>query len=180
MRIGWIFAALLAASPLQAQHMDHAAHVGHGAQSGAEATETGQAAFAAIQEIVAILEADPHTDWSKVNIGALRAHLVDMENVTMRAKVRPLPIAGGMAFQVTSDDPDVVASIQRMVVAHAAVMNGVNGLRMKASVRPYGAMLGVEGNEDRIKGLGFFGIMATGMHHQAHHLSIARGLNPHH
>ena len=36
-------------------------------QSGA-AREPGQAAFAAIQEIVALLDADPSTDWSKVNI----------------------------------------------------------------------------------------------------------------
>ena len=32
-----------------------------------------------------ILEADPTTDWSKVNIGALREHLIDMDEVTMRA-----------------------------------------------------------------------------------------------
>src|SRR5665213_2414926 len=44
-------------------------------------TQPGQSAFAAIQEIVAILEADPKTDWSRVNIEALRQHLIDMDNV---------------------------------------------------------------------------------------------------
>lgn len=49
--------------------------------------ETGQSAFAAIQEIVAMLEADPKTDWSKVDIEALRQHLIDMNNVTLGAVV---------------------------------------------------------------------------------------------
>jgi hypothetical protein len=182
MRFGWILAPLLLATPMQAQHMNHADHSGghSNAQASTQASETGQGAFAAIQEIVAILEADPHTDWSKVDIDALRAHLVDMDNVTMHAKVKEIAIKGGVAFQVVSEDPEVIGSIQRMVVAHAAVMNGVNGLEMKGSARPYGALLGVEGDVDRIKGLGFFGIMATGMHHQAHHMAIARGGNPHH
>lgn len=37
--------------------------------------ETGQSAFAAIQEIVTKLEADPATDWSKIDIESLRQHL---------------------------------------------------------------------------------------------------------
>ena len=40
------------------------------APGSAATTEAGQIAFAAIQEIVAILEADPQTDWSKVDIDA--------------------------------------------------------------------------------------------------------------
>ncbi len=34
--------------------------------------EAGQSAFAAIHEIVVMLEGDPKTDWSKVDIDALR------------------------------------------------------------------------------------------------------------
>ena len=45
-------------------------------------TMPGQDAFGAIQEIVRILEADPKTDWSKVNLEALRQHLIDMKDVT--------------------------------------------------------------------------------------------------
>ena len=41
-------------------------------------TMPGQDAFGAIQETVSLLEADPATDWSKVNIAALREHLIDM------------------------------------------------------------------------------------------------------
>ena len=58
-----------------------------GTQSGAagQPTMPGQEAFGTIQEVVQILEADPTTDWSKVNIAALREHLIDMNEVTLRA-----------------------------------------------------------------------------------------------
>ena len=82
-------------------------------------TQPGQSAFAAIQEIVAILEADPKTDWSRVNIEALRQHLIDMDNVTLRAAVAMEPIEGGARFTVTGAGP-VRDSIRRMVAAHAA------------------------------------------------------------
>ena len=55
----------------------------HGMMGGI--SSPGQAAFGAIEEIVQKLEADPATDWSKVNIGALREHLIDMNEVTLRA-----------------------------------------------------------------------------------------------
>lgn len=47
-----------------------------------------QSAFAALAEIVAILESDPHTDWSSVSIDTLRTHLVDMEQLTLSSVVR--------------------------------------------------------------------------------------------
>ena len=53
----------------------------HGGE-GLVPTMPGQEAFGTIQEIVRMLEADPATDWSKVNIGALREHLIDMDEVT--------------------------------------------------------------------------------------------------
>lgn len=182
MKLIMVLVMAMLAGPVSAQHAGHGSggHDSHGTQSSTVApVQPGQSAFAAIQEIVEILRADPMTDWAQVDIDGLRAHLVDMDNVTLRAKVQRQPIKGGMAFLVSSEDPEIIASIQRMVVAHAQVMNGVDGLNMRASQRPYGAMLGVVGDEDRIKGLGFFGLMATGMHHQAHHLAMARGGHPH-
>lgn len=184
MRAVLVTGMLTLAAPGWAQHMVHGDHQMHSGpmppETGAlTAVETGQSAFAAIQEIVEILRADPDTDWTKVNIDALRQHLVDMDNVTLRAVVTSQPIEGGMAFLVSSEDAGVVGSIRRMVLAHAAMMDGVDGMRMRAVERPYGAMLGVEGDVTQITGLGFFGLMATGMHHQAHHLAIARGTNPH-
>jgi len=79
------------------------------------ATRAGQDAFTAIQEVVEILTADPKTDWSKVNIDALRQHLIDMNNVTLNAQVTNVPIDGGMIFALTGDGP-VRDSIRRMTM----------------------------------------------------------------
>lgn len=142
--------------------------------------EGGQSAFAAIQEIVEQLMADPETDWSRVDIEAVRQHLIDMDHVTMRAQVVAREIDGGARFEATSEDPAVTASIRAMVPAHAATMNGVEGWTMRAEEMPGGAVLTVTGNDPvRIRALGFIGVMTVGMHHQAHHLALATGLNPH-
>jgi len=144
--------------------------------------EGGQAAFAAIQEIVTMLDADPGTDWSKVNIEALREHLVDMDNVTLHAHATSEGIEGGVRFLVTGDGP-VVGSIRRMVFAHARTMNGVGGWTYAAAEIPNGAALTVKVSDPRdivqVKALGFIGVMAKGSHHQMHHLMIATGRDPH-
>src|SRR6266849_4305163 len=49
----------------------------------------GQDAFGSIAEIVRLLEADPATDWSRVDLERLRQHLVDMNEVVLRAAVKP-------------------------------------------------------------------------------------------
>ena len=50
-----------------------------------------------------MLEADPNTDWSKVNVEALRQHLIDMDHVTMRSEVAQRVVPGG--FRWTSPEP---------------------------------------------------------------------------
>lgn len=144
--------------------------------------ETGQAAFAAIQEIVAKLEADPRTDWSKVNIEALRQHLIDMNEVTLGATVAVETQGGGRTFVVTGDG-DVVGSIQRMVMGHATTMSGKNGWTMIAKATSKGATVFVKppGPEllTKLDSLGFIGLMTMGMHHQEHHWMIATGYAPH-
>lgn len=161
------------------QHMMPMMH-GHEAGAGAP-VQAGQGAFAAIQEIVGILEADPKTDWSKVNIDALRQHLVDMNNVTIGANVKSIPTDDGMRFEATGDE-SVRASIRRMVTAHVAAMNGMDGWTFEAAEIDGGAALTVHSplaGRNKLRGLGFFGVLTLGMHHQMHHLMIARGGNPH-
>jgi hypothetical protein len=73
-------------------------------------------------------------------------------------------------------------SIQRMVLAHAAVMNGVGDWRMSAAASETGATLTVlvpEKDMMKLKALGFIGVLTRGMHHQEHHLAIAKGGHPH-
>lgn len=170
--------ALASATPATAQH----AH-GHGGQNGGMAAgplEPGQSAFAAIAEIVALLRADPATDWSRVDIEALRRHLADMDNVTLRAEIAATATPDGAIYDVTSSDPSVAGSIRRMVIAHAATMSGADDMAMIASEIDGGARLAVTGPDPAmIRGLGFIGLMTVGMHHQQHHLMLAKGGNPH-
>ncbi len=180
--------AALAQSPGGAHSMHHQSvptnqsHPKPTASTDAAApTQPGQAAFAAIQEIVQILEADPQTDWSKVDIEALRQHLIDMNNVTLAAEVKSEPVDGGMRFVVTGVGT-VRASIRRMVAAHVATMNGVDGWRFAGVETDVGAtftVLAPSGDLPKLRGLGFIGVMTRGMHHQEHHLMLARGEHPH-
>lgn len=162
------------------QHLSGATHEGYEMNEVDGVMEGGQSAFAAIQEIVSRLIADPETDWSNVDIEALRRHLIDMDNVTLRARVDVHEIEGGARFEATSDEAGVTDSIRAMVPAHAAIMNGAEGWSLQAAEMPGGAALTVTGPDpERIKALGFIGVMAVGMHHQAHHLALATGQNPH-
>src|ERR1700756_4787445 len=52
-------------------------------------TMSGQDAFGAIAEIVRVLDADPATDWTKVDLERLRQHLIDMNEVVLRSTVKP-------------------------------------------------------------------------------------------
>ncbi|MBA3854242.1 MAG: hypothetical protein C0503_07490 [Gemmatimonas sp.] len=99
-RFAFVAAIVLFTPILAAQDHQHTSGMQHPA-AGPQPKEGGQAAFASIAEIVKLLDADPRTDWRKVNIEALRPHLIDMDEVTMRATVRAEPVDGGAAFFVT-------------------------------------------------------------------------------
>jgi len=145
------------------------------------ATEAGQSAFAAIEEIVLALVADPNTDWSKVNIPALREHLVDMELVFTDAEVQTTEVENGFQFAVTGTGK-TIGSIQRMAIAHSGVMNGTGDWTFSPEKTEPGVVLTVTttaDDMDKLRAIGFFGIMAMGMHHQDHHWMMATGSNPH-
>ena len=61
-----------------------------------------------------ILEADPNTDWSKVNISALREHLVDMNEVTLKAVANERKLDNGIEIAVTGEGRTLDA-IKRIV-----------------------------------------------------------------
>lgn len=158
----------------------HSAHANHG--STALPVEGGQSAFAAIAEIVALLEADPDTDWSKVDIAALREHLVDMNSLMLGAKATSTVEGDTVRFRIEGDG-GVLRAIQAMVPAHAAELNKTGPWTVEAETTADGAVLSVKalaaGDLEKAKALGFFGLMAKGSHHQPHHLAMARGLMSH-
>ena len=141
-------------------------------------TLPGQDAFGAVQEIVQLLEADPKTDWSKVDLEALRQHLIDMNELTLKATAVAKSIDGGVEITVTGSDRTLIA-FQHMVPAWAATMNDYKGWVTKAVALPNGEQLTVTSADPKeiphIRGLGFIGLMASGVHHQAHHLAMAKG-----
>lgn len=160
-----------------AKTMDmHAMHAAH--MNDAELAMPGQDAFGAIQEIVARLDADPETDWSKVNLEALRQHLIDMNEVTLRADAVSKPIDGGLEIAITGSGRTLDA-IQSMVPAHAREINGLNGWSAKTEPMANGVLLIVTAQDAKevahIRGLGFIGILVSGSHHRVHHLAMAKG-----
>jgi hypothetical protein len=153
---------------------------GHGGMHRAATSPTlpGQDAFGAIQEIVRILDADPKTDWSKVDLEALRQHLIDMNEVTLHAEAASKQIDGGLEIAVSGSGRTLVA-IQRMVPAWAQMPNGHDGWSAKATELPNGELLTVTATDPKdvqhIRGLGFIGLLASGSWHQPHHLAMAKG-----
>jgi hypothetical protein len=149
----------------------------HGPQFGATSTPTmpGQDAFGAIQEIVQILQADPKTDWSKVNIEALRQHLIDMNEVTLHAAATQRDVDNGIEVKVTGEGRTLEA-IKRMVPVHVNELREI-GWDAKSDELPDGVTLTVRASEaqtlTKLKALGFMGVMVQGSHHQHHHLLMA-------
>jgi hypothetical protein len=146
-------------------------------QSSHEPTLPGQDAFGAIREVVQILDADPKTDWSKVNIAALREHLIDMNEVTLHALATQTAIDNGVEIAITGEGPTVEA-IKRMVRAHAHELSGM-GWNARTEDLPNGVRLVVINDDPaqatKLRALGFMGIMVLGSHHQMHHLMMAKG-----
>jgi len=153
---------------------------GHGGMHAASTTPTlpSQDAFGAIQEIVRTLDADPNTDGSKVDLEALRQHLIDMNEVTLRADADPKQVEGGLEVTVTGSGRTLIA-IQRMVPAWAQTMYGHQGWSTKATPLPNGELLTVTAANPKevqhIRGLGFIGLLVSGSMHQPHHLAMAKG-----
>ena len=171
-------AAFVGTNPSNAANTDHLDHTRHmRGPKAANPTMPGQQVFGTIQEIVHILEADPTTSWSKVNIAALREHLIDMDEVTMRAVTNQQALADGIAITVTGEGRTLDA-IKRMVPAHAHELAAL-GWQARTDDLPNGVKLVVTTSDPRqvvkLNALGFMGIMVQGAHHQIHHLMMAKG-----
>jgi hypothetical protein len=163
----------------QGQQGMHGGMMGHHAMMGQsnQPTMPGQAAFGTIQEVVQMLEADPATDWSKVNIATLREHLIDMDEVTLRAAATERPLENGLEITVTGEGRTLQA-IKHMVPAHAHELNQI-GWTAATEGLPNGVKFTVTTTDPKqvakLKALGFMGIMVLGTHHQLHHLMMAKG-----
>lgn len=172
-----VLAAILGYA-LASNTANHDGHSSHEVNLTSLPTQSGQSAFAAIEEIVTILEKDPETDWSQVNIRALREHLVDMDALTLGASVSTKVEGENISFIATGSGT-ALRALHNMVPAHAHELNKMSKWSANGVKTPDGAILTItptsKSDIQKIKALGFFGLMATGGHHQPHHLGMATG-----
>jgi hypothetical protein len=84
---------------------------------------------------------------------------------------------------MATGDADTVATLRRMVPAHAAQLAQDDRWSVEAIEAENGVELRVTSGDPavvaRIRGLGFFGLMASQDHHREHHLMMARGKDAH-
>jgi len=109
----------------------------HNMASGPMPMSSGQAAFATMSEVVRMLKADSTTDWSTVNIEALRQHLIDMDAVTMRSVVKQHNVDGGMEADVTGTGA-TAGAIKRMLSMHAMMLDQSAEYHAVATALPNG------------------------------------------
>jgi len=174
---------LAAAAPtgLTAQAHRHPDTVATSMPAGDLPQEGGQAVFATVAEIVRLLEADPATDWGRVDLERLRQHLLDMEAVAARTRVAASWVPGGEQWRVTGAGA-AVGAIRRMTRDHGAMVEAEGAVRVLRQEVPGGVLLTVTARDPsdkalvrKIRALDFIGFMASGTHHQMHHLALARG-----
>jgi len=161
---------------IHAQHMQMMPRMATGGL-----TLPGQDAFGAIAEVVRILEADPATDWTRVDIERLRQHLIDMSEVVLRSEVNQTAVPGGLAMEITGAGRTEQA-IRAMAVPHAVELDRMPEWSARAEPIAGGVRLTVLAKRPddaklvtRIRALGFAGLITAGAHHQRHHLAMARG-----
>jgi len=169
--------------PVLAQHTPgpHGAMHGQTVSPSGVPAQPGQQAFGTLAEIVKLLDTDPHTDWTKVDLERLRRHLVDMDEVVMRAAVKQVAVPGGLTMDVTGAARTEQA-ILAMVVPHARELDAMPAYAAKTEPIAGGVRLTVTARRPddanavaRLRGLGFAGLLTEGSHHTRHHLEMARG-----
>lgn len=145
--------------------------------------EGGQATFAALVEIVALLENNDQTDWDRVDLDSTHAHLIDMHHLILNttatvSKIDDLTIR----FDIRGNE-ESISSVHRMVPAHAQFIEQSRGWAIVAELEDEGASLTIDVAETsslkKLKALGFYGFMSLDSHHQAHHLQMALGESHH-
>jgi len=181
--------AMIMAMPMASAHMHHA-NMNHAAMMGNNTattpvvlTESGTDPFATLQEVITALEANTGTNWEKVNIEALRLHLVEMQDMTINIDVKQQHIDNGFQAVVTPTTNRAVKSLTRVLSGHPAQMKAETGWDMQVSNNDDIFTLTVVSKKAhevaKIRGLGYIGVMSYGNHHQPHHWAMASGENPH-
>ncbi len=158
-----------------------AAQQHHMKQGSSPLTMPGNEIFGTIQEVIHKLEANPNTDWSKVNLEALRQHLLDMKAFTEEVDVvDKKPIADGVEIHVRPHTKQAEGALKRLFSIHPKMLKQEEGWDMTA--KQNGNQLWTitcttrkPSEVEKIRALGYIGLLAEGSHHQLHHWMIATG-----
>ncbi|MCK5895793.1 MAG: hypothetical protein KAG20_03245 [Cocleimonas sp.] len=147
-------------------------------------TEAGNDIFGTIQETIKKLDANTNTDWSKVDLEALRQHLIDMKHFTVDVEViSKKDTKKGMEIVIKPTTKAANKALSRAMSAHPEMLKSETGWTMKAKTEGNTFRLNVTTDTPpevaRLRGLGYIGVMALGNHHQIHHWMMASGANPH-
>jgi hypothetical protein len=143
-------------------------------------TEPGNDIFGTIQEVVKKLEANPDTDWSKVDLEALRQHLLDMKAFTEKVEViSKHQIGKGTEITVHPKSERAVQALKKLFSMHPAMIKREKGWNMNAKQNGDNWIITCitknESEVEKIRALGYIGLLAEGAHHQLHHWMIATG-----
>jgi len=188
LRSSFLFVVLLAcaglwAGPGFAQHTDHR---GPGASSAEPPVlqAPGESVFGAVQEAVRQLEADSSTNWSEVDVGALHRHLLDMHRVAVHVTVEETsPIENGLRLVVRPTTERARQSLSRVLDAHPHMLRQETGWTLAVETSDDAYVLRTTTDDpadvEKIRALGYMGLLAYGSHHQRHHWHLVRGRSPH-
>ncbi|MFB6346582.1 MAG: hypothetical protein ABEK50_12560 [bacterium] len=172
---GWLVHAQTSPPTTHNQHKG----MNHDQSAQAKPEEAGQGAFAAIQEVVRMLEKREGTDWSQVNIDALRKHLIDMHELTLNTNVKRVSGKNSVTFEITGTDR-TKGAVRRMVPRHAKMtLKNMKNWTIQTKSSEDGFRLTIQTKDsstlEKVRALGFYGIMAKGANHPKHHMMIATG-----
>ena len=163
------------------KHSGHTPGMSHGAatNSGGQPQEGGQATFAALVEIVAMLEQNAETDWDTVDINGLRTHLLDMNHLILGTEATTSILGDTqIRFDIRGTEKSI-PSIHRMAPAHSRFIEQSRGWKIEPELSDDGATLTITVEDaaalSRLNALGFYGFMSLDSHHQAHHYQMAVG-----
>lgn len=141
-------------------------------------TESGNDVFGAIQQVIKQLEQNPNTDWSQVDLEALRQHLLDMKAFTEEVEVlSQTPIDQGIEIHVKPQSEQAVKALTNVLSKHPSMLKSEMGWNMSAIQKDDQWVITCTTEKasevDKIRGLGYIGLLAAGAHHQLHHWMIA-------